>query len=127
MDDFTVKAEDLPTPEEALTQDESRYSKTPAITDSASGLTTLRLYRRDRTVYESVTGLKYYQITPATTNRPDLISQAVYGNPVYWWIISEANNIGGIEGLTTGRTLKIPDLETVLINIATEGESVIFA
>jgi hypothetical protein len=44
-------------------------------------------------------------------NRPDLISQAAYGTPGYWWVILLANGIeDALSGLKAGTEIKIPVL-----------------
>lgn len=45
-------------------------------------------------------------------NRPDAISQQVYGNAKYWWIIALRNDITEpFYEFYKGRKLKIPDLQ----------------
>ena len=44
-------------------------------------------------------------------NRPDLISNAAYGTPGYWWVILLANAIEDpLSGLKSGDQIKIPIL-----------------
>ena len=50
-------------------------------------------------------------ISPRFENRPDLISQAAYGTPGYWWVILLANGIeDALSGLNSGNEIKIPIL-----------------
>lgn len=47
-------------------------------------------------------------------NRPDAISQQVYGNPKYWWLIALRNEITNpFYDFYKGRKLKIPDIQLV--------------
>ncbi len=59
-------------------------------------------------------GKKDYKIavlSPAMAGRPDLISQAAYGTPGYWWVIVLANSVNDIkEDLYVGAEIKIPVL-----------------
>jgi hypothetical protein len=44
-------------------------------------------------------------------HRPDLISNAFYGTPDFWWLILSFNNINDpFEGLNVGDTILIPKL-----------------
>tara|TARA_R110000744_G_scaffold237485_1_gene354968 strand:+ start:1012 stop:1314 length:303 start_codon:yes stop_codon:yes gene_type:complete len=50
-------------------------------------------------------------VSPSFENRPDLISNAAYGTPGYWWVIILANAIEDpLSGLKTGDEIKIPIL-----------------
>tara|TARA_R110000765_G_C18660980_1_gene576798 strand:- start:188 stop:490 length:303 start_codon:yes stop_codon:yes gene_type:complete len=50
-------------------------------------------------------------ISPRFEDRPDLISNAAYGTPGYWWVIILANAIEDpLSGLKTGNEIKIPIL-----------------
>lgn len=45
-------------------------------------------------------------------NRLDLISNAVYGSPAYWWLIGIANSImDPFDDLPAGTVIIIPDLD----------------
>ena len=62
--------------------------------------------------FYSQLGQDNYQIailSPVMAGRPDIISQAAYGTPAYWWIIVLANSVNDIdEDLTAGKEIKIP-------------------
>jgi len=58
-------------------------------------------------------------------DRLDLIANEFYGDPRYWWIIAEANNLGkGSFAVPTGLQLRIPKpiegLQEGLINAEAE-------
>jgi len=67
--------------------------------------------RRFNEFYASL-GSKDYKIAILSSvmeGRPDIISQAAYGTPAYWWIIVLANNIKDYdEDLVAGKEIKIP-------------------
>jgi len=57
------------------------------------------------------TDFRLATISPRFENRPDLISQAAYGTPGYWWVILLANGIeDALSGLKSGDEIKIPVL-----------------
>lgn len=44
-------------------------------------------------------------------HRPDLISNAFYGTPIYWWLIMLVNNVSDpFEGFNVGDKILIPNL-----------------
>jgi len=43
--------------------------------------------------------------------KPDLISQLIYGDTQYWWIILYYNDITEIDELVSGKILQYPSLE----------------
>ena len=48
-------------------------------------------------------------IKPGMVGRPDLISNAAYGTPDYWWVVCAANRIiDPFEQLVAGKQIKIP-------------------
>lgn len=55
--------------------------------------------------------VSYYTVTSGDLGRPDLISNAVYGDVGYWWLILMVNEvIDPFNGLTVGQNLIIPSL-----------------
>jgi hypothetical protein len=64
--------------------------------------------------FYSEIGTRKYKIavlSAGMAGRPDLISQAAYGTPGYWWVIILANNVNDIkEDLAVGEEIKIPVL-----------------
>lgn len=56
-------------------------------------------------------------------DRLDLISQEFYGDPRYWWVIAEANNIGkGSFAVEAGLQLRIPKPIDDLLNHLKDAE-----
>lgn len=69
--------------------------------------------RRFNEFYETL-GNNDYKIAILSSimeGRPDIISQAAYGTPAYWWLIVLANSIIDYdEDLVAGKEIKIPVL-----------------
>lgn len=123
MSNPTIRPEDVPAPEEALKWVSSRYNLIPQVRDPYSNYSTLGLYRRNTDFYRNQNGSKYYEVTPSTEFRPDLISYNAYEDSSYWWIIMEANNLGSVDQIKTGMTLLIPRLE-VILNLTNDQEDI---
>lgn len=119
MGNSRVTTEDVPSVLEAVRISESRYHQTPMITVFDT-YRTLQLYRSDPEAFTDRDDLRYYEITPRTAYRPDLISQNAYGNSRYWWIILQFNDIDGVDELRPGRTLSIPHLNRTLFSMSSE-------
>ena len=93
----------------------SRYS-TGVITSNRSGKNFLTL-RRPLNL-EQKSGDIFVTVTKEMENRPDLVSQAAYGSPDYWWAIYEYNGVRDpLFGLQMGQILRIPELDRVLVAI----------
>lgn len=53
-----------------------------------------------------------YSVTETDIQRPDLISQKIYGNQSYWWVLMKINNIHDVwNDLYVGLVLKYPTIE----------------
>ena len=53
----------------------------------------------------------YVEIMPRHLNRPDRLSQELYGTPVYWWVFSVCNASlirDPVWDLRVGMTIRIP-------------------
>lgn len=91
----------------------SRYQKSDLIFYSDFQILTFETYDR---LYNSSTSTKeidniiYYVITAGTQYRPWLVSNDAYGDPGYWWLIMEFNNLFDIEDFSAGKTIKIPPI-----------------
>jgi hypothetical protein len=46
-------------------------------------------------------------------NCPDIIANDYYGTPDLWWVVMQYNGLVFPEEITTGRTIKIPDVSEV--------------
>jgi hypothetical protein len=64
---------------------------------------------------EPKSGDIFVTVTKEMEHRPDLVSQAAYGNPDFWWIIYEFNKIRDpLFDLKAGQILRLPEYERVL-------------
>lgn len=55
-----------------------------------------------------------YTIPSKYEFRPDLVSYEQYGTPNLWWVIIGFNHIfHPLKEFTTGRKIRIPDMETI--------------
>lgn len=52
----------------------------------------------------------YYTVTLDEENRLDIISNAYYGTPKYWWVIADANYIIDPFDVPVGTSLRIPPI-----------------
>ena len=65
-------------------------------------------------LFETTKKIRYYQITKYESNRPDIISNNIYGTTDHWWIILKYNNIVDIfSELVEGFILKIPAVSDI--------------
>lgn len=55
----------------------------------------------------------FYTVTLDTENRLDIIANAYYDSPRYWWVIALANNIDDPFDVPIGMTLRIPSISNV--------------
>jgi len=54
--------------------------------------------------------ISYYSVSQADIQRPDLISNKVYGNTQYFWVLMKFNQIDDIwNDLSAGDVLKCPN------------------
>ncbi len=90
----------------------SRYQRSDLIYYSDFDILTFetydRIYNPNDPRQKEPDGIKYYQITKGTQYKPWLASDDVYGDPGYWWLLMEFNNIFDVEEFTAGKTLKVP-------------------
>lgn len=64
-----------------------------------------------------------FAILDGETARPDLISQRVYGKPVYAWLVLQYNNIVDPETeLVVGNILRMPTQQRLILDIVTKPE-----
>lgn len=59
-----------------------------------------------------------YTVIESDLNRPDWISQMMYGTPDYWWVILWYNNLPDAFGLQPGQRLQIPAKNAVIRELA---------
>lgn len=60
----------------------------------------------------SIPVFSVYMVTDSTEYRPALISYLFYQTPDFWWIILDYNQVT-FSQVTTGTTLRIPDVAVV--------------
>jgi len=55
--------------------------------------------------------------------RPDMISNRLYGKPIYAWLVLQYNNIVDPEvELTTGKIIRMPTRSRLILDIITKSE-----
>jgi len=93
----------------------SRYQRSNLIYYSDFDILTFetydRVYNPGNSIQEEPKGIKFYQITRGTQYKPWLASEDIYGDPGYWWLLMEFNNIFDVEDFTSGKTLRVPPVE----------------
>lgn len=58
--------------------------------------------------------VKYYTLSRADIQRPDLLSLKIYGDLQYWWILLKVNNIDDVwNDMTPEKIIIVPDLEDI--------------
>lgn len=59
----------------------------------------------------------YHRVQSNELNRLDLIAAKYYRNPLFWWVIAQANNIyDPLLPLDPGTIIRVPDIETLYGN-----------
>lgn len=59
----------------------------------------------------------YHRVQTQEINRLDTLAAMYYRNPLFWWIIAQANDIADpFERVEPGTLLRIPDIETLYGN-----------
>ena len=71
---------------------------------------------------QAIRNYKVHEITQDERGAPDLISVNEYGSDEFWWMIMAYNGLGSYSDITEGRSLKIPDLGS-LVSIVTQNAS----
>jgi len=93
----------------------SRYQRSDLIYYSDFDILTFetydRVYNPNDSRRKDPEGIKFYQITRGTQYKPWLASDDIYGDPGYWWLLMEFNNIFDVEEFTTGKTIRVPPVE----------------
>jgi hypothetical protein len=89
---------------------ESRYNNTPATI--LDGKIQYELWQSYGEIRRS-TDYRIHVVRDTDVGRLDLIAYEYYGNPGWWWIIADANNVLDIFSLRVGASLKIPSRTVV--------------
>lgn len=84
----------------------SRYSGSRVLQYSEQNILVFETYKRKP--YKPTNKDKYTVIGPKYEYRPDLMSNAIYGIPDFWWRIMQVNNIWDIYDFKIGTNIVIP-------------------
>ena len=95
----------------ATFNENSRY-KDAVITDLKDSTETFVILKKFPTIPLSDND-KAVKITEATSFRPDLLSNLVYGTPDFGWALLLANNLRSFAELGTGLKLRVPPLDLI--------------
>jgi hypothetical protein len=80
--------------------------------DKINGVKEADLLTNTVTDFEFDTLYNSYTVTETDIQRPDLISQKIYGNITYWWILMKINNVHDVwNDLYIGQVLKYPTVD----------------
>jgi len=82
----------------------SRYATIPVI--EYEGKLAYPIYRKKKLSFGSSD--QHYEITKDMEYRPDLVSNAFFGAPDFWWKIMEMNRMQDILEFRAGRNIIIP-------------------
>jgi len=91
----------------------SRYRNKIRLT-SYTGVTFLEFIKKSQLYLEVSTDDQYYFVDASKQYRPDLISNEVYGSPIYYWVILSCNNLISPLQVRTNLTLRLPPLGEIL-------------
>ena len=91
----------------------SRYRNKIRLT-SFSGVTFLEFIKKSQLYLPVSPDDQYYFVDASKQYRPDLISNEVYGSPIYYWVILSCNNLISPLQVRTNLTLRIPPLGEIL-------------
>ena len=84
----------------------SRYVDSQVISYSDQNILTFEIYKRKK--YKPNNKDKFTVITSGYQYRPDLLSNAIYGVPDFWWRIMEVNGIWDIYDFKIGINICLP-------------------
>lgn len=108
------------------------YSSLVANVEVSRSNSTLSRYRNKRvlTLFDNTTFIEfirqsmlytdkaatdqYYFIDAGKKLRPDLLSQELYGTPIFYWIILSNNNLVSPLQMKTNLTLRVPSLANIV-------------
>jgi len=89
---------------------ESRSLNTPAIVLDEK--IQYELWRASAS-FRGSSDYRIHVVRDADVGRLDLVAYEYYGNPGWWWVIADANDIIDIFSIKPGATLKIPSRSVV--------------
>lgn len=92
-----------------------RYKSTLVLKDKTTGEMLLST-REIKDIPASPNDI-YHRVQSHEVSRLDLLAEKYYRNPLFWWIIAQANDIyDPLIPLESGTLLRIPDIETLYGN-----------
>jgi hypothetical protein len=93
----------------------SRYRNKIRLT-SYTGYTFLEFIKKSQLYLPVSAEDQYYFVDASKQYRPDLISNELYGSPIYYWVILSCNNLISPLQVRANLTLRIPPLASILNN-----------
>lgn len=93
----------------------SRYRNKIRIT-SYSGATFYEFIKKSQLYLDVSSEDQYYFVDASKQYRPDLISNELYGSPIYYWVILSCNDLISPLQVRANLTLRIPPLGSILNN-----------
>jgi hypothetical protein len=84
----------------------SRYADSTVYYYSENKFITFETYKRN--INDPASDDMYMVITKSREYRPDLVSNAVYGDPDFWWKIMEVNGMKDIFDFKAGANIRLP-------------------
>lgn len=93
----------------------SRYRNKIRLT-SYTGYSFLEFIKKSQLYLDVSSEDQYYFVDASKQYRPDLISNEIYGSPIYYWVILSCNNLISPLQVRTNLTLRIPPLGEILNN-----------
>lgn len=91
----------------------SRYRNKIRLT-SYSGYTFIEFIKKSQLYLDVSSEDQYYFVDASKQYRPDLISNEIYGSPIYYWVILSCNNLISPLQVRTNLTLRLPPLGEIL-------------
>lgn len=75
----------------------------------------------ERVIFSTDSSDTEYTVDTFYEGRPDLIAASFYGEPRYWWVITQYNNIiDPIGEIVPGRVLRIPSKDRLELMVNTK-------
>lgn len=81
---------------------------------SYSGYNVLEFIKKSQLYLPEAPTDQYYFVDASKQYRPDLISNEIYGSPIYYWVILSCNNLISPLQVVTNLTLRLPSLTSIL-------------
>ena len=91
----------------------NRYRNKIKLT-SYSGYNVIEFIKKSQLYLPEDPSDQYYFVDASKQYRPDLISNEVYGSPIYYWVILSCNNLISPLQVAANLTLRLPSLTSIL-------------